>query len=124
MAGRVQDFPPDTVTYFSAGHFFLVNWSAGGQSLRAISDQPPGLEDVRCRVRYGFDDGRGGLQIDESGHGGGYFKGDCAPVRFNFWRGEDLSASCECGLDHYRVQIVDGRVFVDTTHRLPFAWQY
>jgi hypothetical protein len=124
--GRLEEFPAGTVTYIPDGRMFIVN---DGFGLRAISDIPHDSSDPSCKVTYVPVD-----MIDRNDPplralsgpqpGGGFFRGPCDSAHFNWWRGEDLNKYCECGLDHYRVWVAGNNVFVDTSSRLPFQWEY
>jgi hypothetical protein len=122
LVGSVSDFPPNTVSYVPDRHFFVVNWGSG---LRVLDETPPDSRtaEPQCHVRYYS----ASADPKASAHdepGGGFFKDDCNGPHFNWWRGENLSTTCQCGLDHYLVRIDGDKVFVDTTKRLAFTWEY
>ncbi|MGQ9593474.1 MAG: QcrA and Rieske domain-containing protein [Anaerolineae bacterium] len=94
VAGRVEDFPPGTVTYIRQGRFFLVRLKSAFLALYQVCTH------LGCAVLWNDQVGR--------------FECPCHGAVFNT-KGEVLAGPPPRPLDYFPVEVVNGTVVVDTS---------
>lgn len=94
VAGRVNDFPPGTVTYIRQGRFFLVRLKRSVLALYQVCTH------LGCAVLWNEEAGR--------------FECPCHGAVFNT-KGEVLAGPPPRPLDYFPVEIVNDAVVVDTS---------
>ncbi len=94
VAGRVDDFPPGTVTYIRQGRFFLVRFQRAFLALYQVCTH------LGCAVIWNEEAAR--------------FECPCHGAVFNT-KGEVLAGPPPRPLDYFPVEIANGTVVVDTS---------